>query len=95
MPIFDFICPDCGIVLDNYYVRKSIPKCKKCGKIMCQKFPMSVHTKIGSVVDSTDVGKRIKEKNTRLKKRESGYAHEEQNLRKKMNKMVEDKMKEN
>jgi hypothetical protein len=94
MPIFDFVCPDCDIALKNYCVRKTLPKCSRCGKYMCKAFPLSVHTKIGSVVDSKDVGKRIKEKNDRLKKRESGYAHEEQNLRKKMNKMVEEKMRE-
>jgi hypothetical protein len=95
MPLYDLKCDSCGLLVEDYYVSnlEKMIKCKQCGEIMRQLFPMSVHTKIGSVIDSKNVGKRIREKNEKLKKRESGYAHEEQNLRKKITKLTEERLK--
>ena len=97
MPLFDFKCDGCGRVFENQYVVRSdrTIDCDKCGVPTKRLFPMSVHTKIGSVIDSKSPGKRVKEKNEKLKKRESGYSHEQKSMRKDIERKVAEKMKEN
>jgi hypothetical protein len=59
---------------------------------MLQKFPGTLHTKIGASLDSTDPGKVTRQKNEALKKKWSGYKHEEQNLRNKITSMVNNRL---
>jgi putative FmdB family regulatory protein len=97
MPLFDFKCEKCGRTFINQYVVRSdkVIDCSDCKVPTVRLFPTSVHTKIGSVVDATNVGKRIREKNEKLKKRESGYKHEQKSLREHIERKVNESLKDN
>ena len=51
-----------------------------------------MHTNINHIVDGGDRGKVVSEKNKKLKKMYAGYEHEEQNLRKKITRQVNEKI---
>lgn len=59
---------------------------------MSRVFPTSQHTQIGVTVDSHDRSRIITEKNANLKKKLAGYSYEEQNLRKKTQKYIDEKI---
>jgi hypothetical protein len=44
-------------------------------------FPTHLHTKVGTALDSGNVGKTVQEKNEQLKGKWAGYKHEEKHLR--------------
>jgi hypothetical protein len=102
MPLFDFRCSKCSQRDRDVLLKASedivtyVRKCSVCGAQMIALFPTALHTKIDKVVDSKDRSKIVTEKNKKLKKLHAGYEHEEQNLRKKINKKVQEKLaKEN
>ena len=97
MPVYNYRCISCPVVLKNYFKKRFDdpgPNCPQCLTPMEQLAPSSIHTKIGSSIDSRDVGKRVKQKNEQLKKKWSGYERDEQNLRKEITKRTEEKTKE-
>lgn len=72
-----------------------IPKCVDCRKDLQRVLPNKLHvTGVGKEIDGKDLGKVTQEKNEQLKSKWSGYSYEEQNLRKSINEMVENKQKE-
>ena len=71
-----------------------VGSCPKCNMALQKQFPTSLHVKDSKKeVDGKDIGKVTKEKNDSLKKKHSGYSYEEQNLRQKMTKLAEEKIK--
>jgi putative FmdB family regulatory protein len=96
MPFYDYFCANCGATEENMYTKLDDESfvCSRCRHTMTRKFPTKVHTKVDTTIDSKDVGKIISEKNAQLKVRESGYKHEEQNLREKITKQVQEKTKD-
>ena len=100
MPIFDYKCPGCGAVkkdvfIDQTQMKRGVPDvfivCYGCETVMKRKVPL-VHTKVGTSVDARDSGKVTREKNEKLKKRESGYRHEERNLREEITKKTKERL---
>lgn len=68
--------------------------CKHCNSPLKRQFPFSVNViGVEKEKNGNDLGKVIKEKNESLKRKWSGYSYEEQNLRKKITKITEDKLK--
>jgi hypothetical protein len=68
--------------------------CTSCEEELVRLFPFNVHIKgVERDIDGVDIGKVTEEKNISLKKKWSGYEYEEQNLRKKVTKMTEDRIK--
>jgi formylmethanofuran dehydrogenase subunit A len=63
-----------------------------CGGIM-HRMIAGAHTKIGMSMDAKDPGKVTMDKNEALKKRESGYSHEERNLRADIGRTIEERSK--
>ena len=86
-------CSEYNKIIEKYIFNLTeILFCKNCNKELTKIFPLNVHVKgVGKEVDGKDLGKVTQEKNERLKKKWSGYSYEEQNLRSKINKMVEEK----
>lgn len=91
MPVYDFMCPNCGYEEYDVINQKESRVCSKCKKIMVRLFPVNVHTKIGTSVDSEDPGVVTMRKNEQLKRRESGYSHESDSLRDKIQKQIRKK----
>jgi hypothetical protein len=101
MPLFDYKCPICGAIkkdvfIDRTYMKQGVPDIKvmcedSCGTVM-QRMVSLVHTKVGTSVDSRDPGKVTREKNEKLKKRESGYKHEERNLREDIKRKTQERL---
>lgn len=97
MPLYDYKCAKCDNIEVDFFVKRSSdpgPDCVHCGEPMKRLAASTIHTKIGASVDSKDVGKRIKQKNEQLKKKWSGYQRDDQNLRREITKMTDEKMKE-
>ncbi|MFA5394964.1 MAG: hypothetical protein WC346_02990 [Methanogenium sp.] len=97
MPLYDFRCSKCpqrdiDVLLKADELSTHVRTCSVCGAQMIALFPTALHTKIDSTIDSRDRGKVVTEKNKKLKKRHAGYEHEEQNLRKKITKQVNEKI---
>ena len=95
MPSYDYECKNCGHET-SHNVKSSdrdvkIP-CSECSAPLNRLFPIRIHTKIGSSIDSIDSGKVTKEKNDKLKKKWSGYKGEEQNLRSQITDMANKKL---
>lgn len=96
MPIYDFKCPDCGAEKPNVFLKKGSQKtifCSACGVGMKKLFSARIHAVVESTMDGRDRGKVVQEKNTALKKKYAGYAHEEQNIRKKITKLAQDRLR--
>ena len=94
MPLYNYTCEHCGHAETDILcsvAKSAMRACSKCGNAMTRVFPRVIHTKIGVSVDGKDPGKKIQGKNDQLKRRESGYSHEEKNLREKIAKRVEEK----
>jgi len=95
MPLYDFKCDNCKFIRKDIYVslvkRDEVVACPHCGRPM-YKLVSIFHLKKGTSVDGKDPGKVIEEKNIQLKKKWGGYKHEEQKLRDKINKKVEEKL---
>jgi len=102
MPIYTYKCnnTNCKEFLkphEHHVINPShLVHCELCGDVLERMFPLSVHiTSYNGEKDGRDMGKVTKEKNESLKKKWSGYSYEDQNLRKKINKMVEEKIGKN
>src|SRR5271157_5723697 len=100
MPLFDYKCRKCGaleedVFIDRTYMKEGKPDiqviCRNCDGVMTRQIPL-VHTKVGTSVDARDPGKVTREKNEKLKKRESGYRHEERNLREDIKKKTQERL---
>lgn len=88
MPLYDFKCPKCGTIVENFRHHSKLDDpeiCGNCGETMDRQFPTNTHAVIDSVMDSKPRGVVIKEKNEALKHRHAGYEHESHNLRQKIN----------
>ncbi len=100
MPLYRFKCVNTACkqyneITERYVFNPSdIVKCDICNKNLLKIFPLSFHVKgVEREVDGKDLGKVTQEKNEKLKQKWSGYSYEEQNLRKKVNKMAEERLK--
>jgi predicted nucleic acid-binding Zn ribbon protein len=93
MPTYTYDCNTCNESSKHFVSHKDVQlNCATCGDVMVRNFPLGVHTVVGSQLDSKDVGKVIQQKNDILKKKWSGYKREEQSIREKMAKLVNDKV---
>lgn len=100
MPLYRYRCSNSNCKhydADIEYFVKNINDeiiCKECSTALIRQFPQVLHAKdIKGSLDNKDLGKVTQEKNEALKKRWSGYSYEEQNVRKAVSKMAEDKIK--
>jgi len=96
MPCYDFACENCDLVKEDVIVKDIKEKvlCSECDKPMKKLFPISVHTKVGNALDGADIGRKVREKNEKLKKREAGYSHDDKNLRRDITKRLEESKKQ-
>ena len=96
MPIFDYKCQKCGAKQRDVFVR-SVRESEHLVCRICEgpltKMISHVHVRVGNSVDSQNPGKVIQEKNEQLKRRESGYHHEERHLREDVERRVREKSK--
>lgn len=90
-------CSEYNNVIERYvFGSNQVLFCETCDERLMKIFPLSVHIKgVGHEVDGKDLGKVTQEKNEKLKKKWSGYSYEEDNLRSKITKMVEEKKSKN
>lgn len=79
MPTYEYHCKECGHVQEDFVKliskKKHKLKCKRCGGI-CKSViskDVQVYFKEERRWGTTDVGKKIREKNDMLKARESDY----------------------
>lgn len=94
MPLFRFRC-ECkheGVEFLNSVNDIKEVKCSECGRVMERCVSHSIHTKVGSSIDSKDSGNVTKQKNTHLKRMWAGYSHEAQSLKEKISKMADEKI---
>ncbi len=99
MGIYRFKCTNISCNKYNEVVEKYVFSsstavfCELCNEPLLKMFPLSFHVKgAGREIDGKDLGKVTQEKNEKLKQKWSGYSYEEQNLRKKINKMAEERI---
>jgi len=87
-------CTKYNEVIERFSFNSSeIMYCNICKVKLLRLFPSKVHVKgKGREVNGKDLGKVTQEKNENLKKKWGGYSYEEQNLRKKINKMTEERV---
>jgi len=99
MPLYSYKCinPSCkeyDIIVEKIqgvHIH-GILLCEQCQGLLQRSFPKSLHVVgVGKEKDGKDLGKVTKEKNESLKKKWAGYSYEEQNIRKKVTKMAEEK----
>lgn len=98
MPLFNFVCKNKEC--DKYDVTVSkimfgeitVPECEVCHSKMQQRISRTTHTIVGRTQNGRDPGKVIEEKNSSLKRKWSGYSHEEQNIRKDVTARAEEKL---
>jgi len=99
MPLYSYKCinPSCkeySIIVEKIqgvHIH-GILLCEQCQGPLQRTFSKSLHVVgVGKEKDGKDLGKVTKEKNESLKKKWSGYSYEEQNIRKKVTKMAEEK----
>lgn len=98
MPIYDYKCDECNSFVPDIYItsieNEGIIKCPNpgCNSVMRRLFPKSIHVKINGNLDGGSVGKKIQERNERLKKIHAGYSYEQASLREKIEKEVQKKV---
>lgn len=88
MPCYDFKCSECGHIEKDVLASSETTTqlCPKCSATMLRMLPNSTHTKVGASIDGKDPGRVTQEKNDQLKKKHSGYSHEQQSAREKITK---------
>jgi len=99
MPLYSYKCINPSCTSYNAIVEKiqgvntrELLICEQCQVPLQRTFPKSLHVVgVGKEKDGKDLGKVTKEKNESLKKKWAGYSYEEQNIRKKVTKMAEEK----
>ena len=95
MPCYDFICPQGHKDEDVFITRQQLTDvrvCVQCQQPMKREFPRSLHTRVGTSVDSKDSGSVIREKNEKLKAMFAGYGHEQESIREKVTRYAQEKV---
>jgi len=92
MPIFDYKCDTCGEVIEEYVHRFDAEvTCKSCNKVM-RKLYNGINVVFDGNMNGGDRGKKIQSKNNSLKDKYAGYSYEQESIRQKVTKQVDEKI---
>jgi hypothetical protein len=90
-------CDNCGVVFIGLLEKfeEELYVCPQCEKGVLS--PISIHNDVHNVVidgswNGVPIGKKIQEKNEQVKRKWAGMSHEQQSLKEKVGKMVNDRM---
>lgn len=92
MPIFDYKCDDCSIVVEEYVHKfDDIVNCKTCNKPM-RKLYNGINVVFEGNMNGGDRGRKVQSKNNALKDMHAGYSYEQESIRQKVSKQVNEKI---